>query len=62
MKKYRVDYHESARGWGSDDWSHFFSTEEAALKDVENCNRGNPTDHVPDYYIVATYYGPVNVS
>lgn len=59
--KYRVDYFESERGWGSDEWSSDYLTEELALAAVDECNKGNPTDHIPDYYIVATYKGPVVV-
>lgn len=61
MIKYRVDYHESERGWGSDDWTVDFLTEEQALAAVKDCNKDNPETHIPDYYIVASYRGPVEV-
>lgn len=53
-----VDFFESERGWGSDSWSNQYETEQEALDAVHACNKNNPTDHVPDHHIVATYVGP----
>jgi len=60
--KYRVSFYESERGWGSDSWNTDFLSEELALKNVEETNTkycSSPT--APDYYIQATYVGPVVV-
>jgi hypothetical protein len=52
-----VEYFESERGWGSDSWTREFDTQKEATEAVAHCNQDNPTDHVPGYYIVATYAG-----
>ena len=52
-----VNYYESERGWGNDTWDREFDTQEEAMAAVEDCNKDNPLDHVPDHYIVAKYVG-----
>lgn len=60
--KYRVAYHESERGWGSDDWTTDYNTEKEALDKVKETNdKYCSTKEVPAYYIRATYMGPVTV-
>lgn len=59
--KYRVQFHESERGWGSETWNVDFDTEIQALTAVKDRNKENPETFVPDYYIVANYVGPVVV-
>jgi hypothetical protein len=57
---YRVDIIESERGWGSKvDEVKYFDTEESALAFCKEYNKDNPTDHVPDWYMVAQYQGKV---
>ena len=35
-------------------WNELFTTFEEAQARFMEINKGNPTDHVPDYYIVAS--------
>jgi hypothetical protein len=49
-----VEVIESERGWGSDTWNELFTTFEEAQARFMEINKGNPTDHVPDYFIVAS--------
>jgi len=61
--KYRVDYYESERGWGNDSWTTEYATEQEALKATTETNEKYcSTSSTPDYYIKATYVGPVEVS
>ena len=58
MKKYRVRYFESERGYGNDSWDKDFETKEDALKDVERIEaRYGGRDVVPDYYVTAFCVG-----
>ena len=58
QKAYRVDIIESERGWGSKvDEVKYFDTEESAKAFCTEYNKDNPTDHVPDWYMVAQYRG-----
>jgi hypothetical protein len=41
-------------GWGSDSWYEFFDSYEEAYASDREINKDNPTDYVPDYYIVAS--------
>jgi hypothetical protein len=57
---YRVDIIESERGWGSKiDEVKYFDTEQSAKDFCTEFNKGNPPDHVPDWYMVAQYIGKV---
>jgi hypothetical protein len=49
-----VEVRESERGWGGEVWNELFTTFEEAQARFMEINKGNPTDHVPDYYIVAS--------
>jgi hypothetical protein len=51
VKKWRVHYFESERGWGSARFHSDYDTEEEARTHFENCQaKAGP---VPDYYIIA---------
>jgi hypothetical protein len=57
---YRVDIIESERGWGSKvDEVKYFDTEQSATDFCTEYNKDCPTDHVPDWYMVARYQGKV---
>lgn len=58
---YRVSLTEYERGWGSRPWdSVYFDNEAEARKYAEDYNRQhNNLPHVPDWYVVASYEGPV---
>jgi hypothetical protein len=51
---WKVHVHESERGWGCDSWDVFFDSYQEAVEFYEKINRNLPTDHVPDYYTVAS--------
>ena len=51
---WKVHLHESERGWGSDSWDAFYDNYQEAYDYYTEVNKDNPTDHVPDYYIVAS--------
>ena len=51
---WKVHVHESERGWGSDSWDSFFDSYQEAYDYYTETNKANPTDHVPDYYTVAS--------
>ncbi len=58
--KYRVEYYESERGWGSERWTTDYKTEKEAKAMVEETNlKYGGKEITPDYYIIATYLGPV---
>lgn len=60
--KYRVEYYESERGWGSDSWVTDYNSESEARLIVEDTNNKYCSSPItPDYYIKATYIGPVVV-
>ena len=62
MTKYRVNFYESEAGWGSDSWNTDYTTEQEALKIVEETNAEYMGKTVtPIYYIKATYIGEVEV-
>ena len=62
MIKYRVQYHESERGWGSDVWNTDYDTEQEARKAYQECeDRYMNQSSTPDYYIRPTYIGEVSV-
>ena len=48
-----VEVRESERGWGGEVWNELFTTFEEAQARFMEINKGNPTDHVPDYFVVA---------
>lgn len=49
-----LEVRESERGWGSEITQELYTTLEEAKQRSDEINKGNPTDHVPDYYIVAS--------
>jgi hypothetical protein len=51
---WKVFVRESERGWGSDSWNAFFDSYQQAYDYYVDVNKDNPTDRVPDYYIVAS--------
>ena len=51
---WKVHVHESERGWGCDSWDSFFDSYQEAFDYFKKINKDNPTDHVPDYYTVAS--------
>jgi hypothetical protein len=58
--KYRVEYYESERGRGSDRWTTDYNSEKEAKDIVEETNLKYGGQAItPDYYIIATYIGPV---
>lgn len=59
--RYRVDFIESERGWGQKiDDIKYFDTAQEAQKFVKDYNdKHNPPGPVPDWYYMASYYGPV---
>ena len=53
---WKVHVHESESGWGSDSWNSFFDSYKEAYdyyKAINN-NKDDSTDHVPDYYTIAS--------
>ena len=63
MIKYRVDFVESERGWGSERYSNYYETETEARNTVKETNdKYCSTSYVPDLYIAATYFGEVEGS
>lgn len=60
--KYRVNYYESEKGWGSDSWDSDYDTEEEAKAAFQDCwDSYMDKDIIPDYYIRPTYIGKVEV-
>jgi hypothetical protein len=51
---WKVHVHESERGWGSDSWDEFFDSHQEAIDYQKEINKNNPTDYIPDYYMVAS--------
>lgn len=49
-----IEVRESERGWGSETTQELYTTLEEAKQRSQEINKNNPTDHVPDYYIVAS--------
>ena len=63
MIKYRVDFVESERGWGSERYSNYYDTETEARNIVKETNdKYCLFPCVPNFYIVATYFGEVEGS
>ena len=63
MIKFRVDFVESERGWGSEHYSCYYESESEARDVVEETNDEYcSTSYVPDFYICATYFGDVEGS
>ena len=56
---WKVHIFESERGWGSDSWDVYFDSQQDAYEYRKKVNKDNPTDHVPDYYMMA--YPPEKV-
>ena len=48
-----LEVRESERGWGSDTWTELYDSYESAKERRDEINKDNPTDRVPEYYIVA---------
>lgn len=62
MIKYRVHYHESEAGWGSDSWTTDYATEQEARNAFQECwGEYMEKDVTPSYYIRPTYIGAVEV-
>lgn len=62
MIKYRVHYHESESGWGSDTWTTDYDTEQEAIDAYQQCwNEYMEKDKTPSYYIRPTYFGAAEV-
>ncbi len=60
--KYRVEYYESERGWGSDSWTTDYNSEEEAMEWVKKTNdKYCSSSKTPDYYIKAKYLGEFTV-
>jgi len=51
---WKVFVRESECGWGSDSWYQFYDSYEEAHASYMEINKNNLTDHVPDYYTVAS--------
>lgn len=49
-----IDVRESERGWGSSTEQEIYTSYEEAHERYTSINKDNPTDRVPDYYIVAS--------
>ena len=49
-----IEVRESERGWGSETTQELYTILEEAKQRYDEINQSNPTDHVPDYYIVAS--------
>ena len=63
ITKYRVNYYESESGWGNDSWTRDFDSEALAQQAVKETNdKYCSSASTPDYYIQATYKGPVQVT
>lgn len=63
MIKFRVDFVESERGWGSEHYSCYYGTESEARDIVKETNdKYCLFPCVPNFYIVATYFGEVEGS
>lgn len=61
MKKFRVEYMESERGWGQNYWSTDYDTYEEAKEMFDSCNAQNTSLTAPDYYIMALEIKEVDV-
>lgn len=60
--RYRVDVIESERGWGQRlEDVKFFDTEIEAKDYIDEFNKDNNLDYVPDWYMYAKFYGSVLV-
>lgn len=61
LKAYRVDIVEYERGWGSkiDETLYFDNESEAREYAKEYNNKYNTSNTVPDWYMVAQYFGKV---
>ena len=58
MARHRVNIIESERGWGRKiDEVRYFETEASAKMFVEEYNKVNNLDTVPDWYMYASYEG-----
>ena len=56
MKKFKVLIIESERGWGQRvDETKYFDTKEEAEKFIEDYNKQNNEDKVPDWYMYARF-------
>ena len=60
-ERHKVVIIESERGWGSKvNDVLYFDNEAEARQYVTDYNKDNPTDHVPDWYMMACYEGKVS--
>lgn len=50
---YRITVVERERGWGGDEWTEDFDTEDAAWARIKEINSKNTAPVAPDYYIAA---------
>lgn len=60
-RMYKVEFMESERGFGVRYEYEVYDTEKEALSVVERCNKSNIEESVPDWYMVATYLGAVDI-
>lgn len=59
---HKVEIIESERGWGQKlEDVKYFDTEQEAKNYCKEFNKDNPTDHVPDWYMIARYVGTYRV-
>lgn len=63
MIRYRVHFYESESGWGSDEWTTDYLTEDEAKEAYQKCwDRHMNKASTPSYYIRPTYVGKVEVN
>lgn len=63
MIKFRVDFVESERGWGSEHYSCYYDNESEARDIVKETNdKYCSTNYLTDFYIWAAYFGEVEGS
>jgi len=59
MSKWRVSFFERKRGQSPSTWTKDYDTKEEALAAEAECNSRSTLKTATDYYIQATYKGPV---
>lgn len=61
VKKWRVHYMESERGWGQNYWETDYDTPEEAQAAYDETNAKNKSSVAPDYYIQANRIEEVTI-
>ena len=62
MTNYVVQFTESERGYGGEVWFNAYDFESQAMDVVRDCNKYYNGDlPTPDYYIIASYLGVMDV-